>query len=261
MKCNKCSSSLPNDSEFCQYCGVKLEIISKEKPNKTDSEISNKVDNTINIHNNCNPIVSIPKVETPRYEPSKEDIEKFKNYQPTEDKNSSEEKINYYSTSPTETVSKKGLIVILSLILTVFVVLYCRETQKVWGWYDSYNSLESKYDSIKEDANTYDVIQNFVREETKLRKTYENKNFWVNNVVEVVTISSTNSFNVKTGLSYNTEYKFTVSDYSVIDVSWGDKINSTNILFNVKARKCGTSIITFTNSVNSDEYRVLIVVI
>lgn len=47
MICNKCNHKLPDDSEFCQYCGNKIEKQTTETPEKFNNMTPDKVLNTV----------------------------------------------------------------------------------------------------------------------------------------------------------------------------------------------------------------------
>ena len=50
IKCNKCNSQIPDDSEFCQYCGTSVSLTSPTQHTTlhiSDTEMSNKNVSTI----------------------------------------------------------------------------------------------------------------------------------------------------------------------------------------------------------------------
>ena len=54
IKCNKCNSQIPDDSEFCQYCGTSVSLTSPLEhttPHILETEMSNKNVSTIKKHN------------------------------------------------------------------------------------------------------------------------------------------------------------------------------------------------------------------
>lgn len=70
MFCNKCSHKLPDDSEFCQYCGNKLQMemasTAEETPNVQPAEIPV-------------PVITIPEISkehVPQGMPKKESVSK-----------------------------------------------------------------------------------------------------------------------------------------------------------------------------------------
>jgi len=254
MKCNKCGQALPNDSEFCQYCGAKVEIVNEntqiQEATKVCVKCGNTIDSTSGICKHC-----------------AENDRKWESFKSVVSGQSQDNKST--STAPTIVYqTKKAPIIILSIIIVVLLGLYILETQKVLGWVEEYNKIEhqlelkeNEVDKYASDAQKYDKIRDFMKEETANREKNSYRRFYITDKVVVIPNGGRTTLSLTAYIGSNVTYYYQISDTSIADVSWGNWVDGTRITVDVKAKKAGIATIEFTNDYNSEEFNVLIVIV
>ncbi len=278
MKCYNCGHLLPEDSEFCQYCGKKIETEISIQENAVEEVIvADETTETAEIY--------VPDLENATPEEALDAIIKIQTEET--DKNlreSKKSKIRFCKICGGQidvqtkicgrcgkqyfkgikfnkfltTILVSFVVILTSVIINIVQFVEIENlTDKVESQTSTISSQKSKIASLDEKSDYYDMI---CRELSYGNIGYAANNFRASESVIVVDKNETNrkftlTANWPNSGSVSVAYSGSAAKVSFDNNSWGTSTKMT-----VKPKTEGVTVVKFSNNVDSNTFKIIIIV-
>lgn len=272
MKCPACKAQLPNDSEFCQYCGQKIEFITSDKT----------------VVQNDTSLTEKPQVLDTAALVDSSDLTNdfFQDDTRIGSKRKDAEVISQHHAESQKRQSRKGHAVwtiVLSVLLVLTIALNIYQFVAINNHREKIGDLEVRLSTAQGELTAAE------EQLTKVKEQYSNQSDQyvalmaardaADNIYDALAqfeygnrysdyYSDTEVIIVREGLSKSFKVYTSLNDSlwlqcenNRIDAQWSGKWTNNYTDVNVTGYKVGTSVITFTNDANSHEFNVLVIVL
>ncbi|MBQ6215444.1 MAG: zinc-ribbon domain-containing protein [Oscillospiraceae bacterium] len=251
MICSNCNKTIPDDSEFCVYCG-----------------------NKIVIENRCKKCGAIILEDSNYCQYCGSPIEN------NEEKDSNKDKVNIASENTSQNKPKRsiflpivaGILGLLVIALSVVSILLKANNDslknqiitnrtEIEALNDEIEHTKDDYNTLKKTTVEYDsTIKNIKSFANRSYPGYSSDSFHSTKAIVFMNRNQTLSNAFEVVGKYNTTYHLQ-HDSKGIDAGWNGEFNASDkCAISVTAKYKGTATIRFTNDYNSEYFDVLIVV-